>query len=548
MDHATMVSRGRLDSERKPCMRHKSMKAGKRHMPLHQIPSDLYSSFISDLRELLKLDGSFKADYLAREIESKLRSPDGEATDEMRRTRAIDKWLATEVRNAETNQRIMFRDETDFLFLDGSGFPVTAVDVVNWCSESIRRLLGERVNWDELRGSFSGGASTSVRRGVGNIPTKYQEGCDITVGAIYPYLTLTQSVQGMPRDFNVVRGNVLFTVPKTSEIDRVACKEPELNMYCQKAVGDYIRRKLRGVGINLNDQSVNQELARVGSVDGSLATIDLSSASDTVTIQLVLDLLPEEWSSLLMDIRSPETEIDGQHHLNWMMSSMGNAFTFELESLIFVTLVRACAYFTGTRGRISVYGDDIICPSGLKDSVNAVLEYFGFLPNQKKSFWDGAFRESCGKHWLNGAEVTPFYVKSLPVQISDWCLLLNSLRRWASVGGICDPTYWDLWSLYAELIPKPLHGARDCSRRDALVVPYIRNLARIKRAQVRDAAAETRLQRGAYLAWLDATKDRVSPSELTTNHFVYDGVERIARPMKDWVLGVPTFPQEVGVM
>ena len=151
-----------------------------------------------------------------------------------------------------------------------------------------------------------------------------------------------------------VNGNVMFTVPKNSEIDRCACKEPDLNMFLQKGFGNQIRYLLKKkAGVDLNNQLINRELARVGSVDGSLMTVDLSSASDSVTSALVGRLLPPDWFWYLDLVRSPVTMIDGEVHLNEMFSSMGNGFTFELESLLFYAITRATAYFGGWNGHIS---------------------------------------------------------------------------------------------------------------------------------------------------------------------------------------------------
>lgn len=533
-------------------MRHKSM-TRKSHKTLPSVPTSMYDEFSLLLREILASDSSMKASYLYDTFESKLIDASTSASDSVRRQLAIEKWLATEEKNRQTNQRIYLASDEDFLFLDANGFPVFAPEFISWCSSSISRLLGERVPWELLSGSFSGGASTSVRRGVGTISKKYQEGKDITYSAIGCFLNLTKSVVEMPRSFEIVEHNVLFTVPKTSQIDRCACKEPDLNMYCQKAVGDYFRSRLKTVGVNLNDQSVNQRLARIGSIDDSLATVDLSSASDSVTTQLVISFLPFEWSSLLLDLRSPQTVIDGSSHVNEMISSMGNAFTFELESLLFWTITRACAYFTRTKGRISVYGDDIICPAGLNVPLNAALSFFGFTPNERKSFWSGPFRESCGKHWNRGEDVTPFYVKRRPTSLSDWCLLLNSLRRWAEFrpitgpSGVCDPRYFALWSLFSELIPRPLHGSKDLSRRDGLVAPGIKALARITPKQRYWRELEMRYELGSYLSWLDTTKDRESTSASLEHRFTSDGTEVLRRATPDlFISGIPKFPEEFG--
>ena len=528
-------------------MRHQSMRRSL-HKQLPNVPSSSYDSFRELLREQLANDSSFKAKYLAAQFESKLIGELNPVSDETRRQRAIDKWLSTEERNRDTNYRLFMADEQDFLFLGRDDQPVFAPDVISWCRKTVADLIGLEPDYDKLKGSFSGGASTSVRRGIGTISRKYQEGRDITGHAIWHYLRLSQNVVGMPRDLEVVEGNVMFTVPKSSEIDRCACKEPELNMYCQKAVGNFFRRRLKTVGINLNDQTINQRLSCIGSVDGSLATVDLSSASDSVTTQLVIALFPIEWAHLMLDLRSPITMIDGQSHVNEMISSMGNGYTFELESLIFWVLTRACAFFTRTKGRISVYGDDIICPSGLKVSLESTLEFFGFVLNDTKSFWSGPFRESCGKHWFAGEDVSPFYVKSTPKTVGDWCLLLNSLRRWSnnSDWDILDPRYYDLWSLFAELVPKPLHGARDLSRRDALVVPDIRCLARIVIKQHAHAELEMKYEFGSYLYWLDTTKDRTTDEIVTKPSFHEGGKEGIGRPLKEFILGIPKYPQEYG--
>lgn len=475
---------------------------------LHTSPT-LYLDFRELLREQLEACGDKKSSYLLEEFESKLLDPLVAKSPEQRRTAAIDKWLLCENTNRVTNQRIMHMSDEDVLFTK-DGFPVYAEEVLLTARRFIVELLGEAFPWNSLSGSFSGGASTSLKRGVGTIARKYLLGTDITQGAIWHFLRITKSSVWAPRDFHLVRGNVMFTVPKTSEIDRCAAKEPDYNMYVQKAAGDEIRRRLKRVGINLNDQTSNQRLARLGSIEGNLATVDLSSASDSVTTQLVLRLLPDEWFDVLSDLRSPETEIDGVWHLNEMFSSMGNGFTFELESMIFWALARAAAYHSSTRGRISVYADDIICPVKLEQPLLSTLEFFGFKVNPKKSFFSGSFRESCGVHAFNGEVITPFYVRKVPVDVSDWCHLLNSLRRWAGFAntGICDPRFYAIWSLFAEIIPRPLWGGSDLNRRDYLVAPNVANIAVVRRKQRRMIDEEKRFSEGAYLHWMDVTKDR----------------------------------------
>jgi len=305
-------------------------------------------------------------------------------------------------------------------------------------------------------------------------------------------------------DIEIVPGNVLFTVPKKTDIDRVACKEPDLNMFIQKGIGSYFRKSLRRIGINLNDQSINRSLARVGSITGELATLDLSSASDSVSESLVALLLPEIWFTLLDAVRCQVTIIDGEEHRNHMFSSMGNGFTFELESLLFYTLARATAFFTGTRGRISVYGDDIICPTDMSSSLIWVLQYFGFSINPEKSFVEGPFRESCGGHYHNGLDITPFYIRK-PIQtMEDLIDVANKLREWSEVDGVgcLDPETEEIWFWLKSFIPNELWGGSDTQFKYQLVSPDTSCMRLAETNDTIDAGL------GGYYHWLNATWDR----------------------------------------
>jgi hypothetical protein len=228
--------------------------------------------------------------------------------------------------------------------------------------------------------------------------------------------------------------NELTFVPKTAKADRPICIEPHSLIPLQKFFGDKIRRSLLGGGINLNNQTkVNIELCRLGSIDGSYATIDLSSASDTLSIAAVAELVPIQWFSLLSDARSPFTKLpDGQFLENEKFSSMGNGFTFELESLIFYSLARAvCEKFDVYEpGKMSVFGDDIIVPTICAEMLCDVLVAMGFLINKEKTFLSGPFRESCGSDFFLGTPVRPFFYKK-GIQIeTDKFKVCNGILAW----------------------------------------------------------------------------------------------------------------------
>jgi hypothetical protein len=235
-------------------------------------------------------------------------------------------------------------------------------------------------------------------------------------------------------EFSIVDGNKMVTVPKDAFTDRVICIEPTGNIYVQKGLGQVLRRRLRAAGVDLDDQTHNQRLARIGSITGSLCTIDLKSASDSVSIGLVKAVLPVRWYNCLTDLRSTCTRLpDGTWRLNEKFSSMGNGYTFELESLIFYAILKATCPADSV---ISAYGDDLVAPSDQYAAIVSNLEACGFTVNLSKSFYNGPFRESCGKHYFLGQDVTPIYQKkglhgleglTLEAELYAAC---NRLIRW----------------------------------------------------------------------------------------------------------------------
>jgi hypothetical protein len=221
-----------------------------------------------------------------------------------------------------------------------------------------------------------------------------------------------------------VRPARLAFVSKTSKTDRSICVEPSLNALGQKGIGSYMKKRLDLYGVDLRDQTVNQRLALAGSIFGNYATVDLSSASDTVSYALVMSLLPSEWFELLDHFRSERVEFKGEVIELEKFSSMGNAYTFELESLLFYALALAVCdslelvgkpIFDGGRLQkgfpVTVFGDDIIIPVGAYTLLEQVLTWCGFTLNSDKSFCYGPFRESCGTDWFLGFDVRPWYLK-----------------------------------------------------------------------------------------------------------------------------------------
>jgi len=278
-----------------------------------------------------------------------------------------------------------------------------------------------------------------------------------------PYL-LTKYKEGR-LSFKSVKGSKLSTVPKNEEEVRTICTEPLLNMALQLAAGSYVEGALRTIGYDItrqqcdtiekesatwvnkfhvtagfeyytedyinhvffNDTS-NQALAMLSSVTRHLCTLDLSAASDLISLNLIELLWPPEWCSLFRQIRSPTTEVEGEVLELNMLSTMGNGFTFPVMTLTLLALVSISASKM-SRQTHAVFGDDIIVPSDEYHPLLDVLGRAGLIVNKSKSFRDIFFRESCGADFFLGVDVKPFYVQYLD-SAPDVYIAINQLLEW----------------------------------------------------------------------------------------------------------------------
>lgn len=335
---------------------------------------------------------------------------------------AFTKFLESEEKCRETNVR--FRQ-----MLAGRIQPPPAVAYVLHAARlNIARVLGDVPSLDQLHFRFGPGANTTVKASASS--PRFKLGSKLACSAELASMASAileqaplwclQHGQEDADDPDLVRvpveihhGKLQF-VPKNAKTYRSIVVEPILNSFAQKGVGDYLKGRLHLVGVHLDDQSRNQRLARKGSLDGSLCTVDLSSASDTISKEVVNDLLPYDWVSFLGSLRSGTVSYRGTAYPLEKFSSMGNAFTFELETLIFWSIAQACCNFCRESVvDVAVYGDDIIVPTGVYETLVQVLDWFGFEVNLSKSFHRGLFRESCGSDWFFGFDVRPYYQKTL---------------------------------------------------------------------------------------------------------------------------------------
>ncbi len=326
---------------------------------------------------------------------------------------------------------------------------------VSLARRKIKWVLGKVPSLDSLRFRFGPGASTTIKRADACFENKLaaplvcsEEMLPVIDEVLrefplwarfktpVPHSDVEQGVEISSCDVVVDTAKLIF-VEKNAKTHRPICVEPLLNGFMQLGIGAYLKDRLRiHAKQDLGDQVRNQSLAQAASVSGKLATIDLSSASDTLAFSVVFDLLPEEWVDLLATFRTGHMNYGGREYELEKFSSMGNGYTFELESLIFWALSSACTELSGEdRDLVSVYGDDIIVPVKAVDLLMATLTWCGFNLNREKSFWTGKFRESCGADWLDGDAVRPVFKKT---RLSpQWLAVFHNWAWWRGHSALC---------------------------------------------------------------------------------------------------------------
>jgi hypothetical protein len=348
-----------------------------------------------------------------------------------KRDEAFRKFEEFELLCAETNRRFKnLSNQPDY-----NGLIASQLSAV---SLKIDKILGDYSIEEHLDCCDWGPGVTTLLKGSHVSATnKFHDENGIThdaydlfaavLSAAYPgWMYHLHTVKGI----SFQRGNTITSVPKNAKTDRIIAIEPGINLWLQKGLGKMIRRRLARFGIDLSSQKINQSLAAEGSRDSSLATIDFSSASDSISSEVIRDILPPSWFNILNTCRS-KVRLNPDGTTQWWnkFSSMGNGFTFELESLIFF----ACASVTTEHSakKISVYGDDVIIPVHALDSFVNLTKFMGFRVNKKKSFSSTYFRESCGSHYFNGFDCKPIYLKDKLRNVSSIYKLANNLRLYA---------------------------------------------------------------------------------------------------------------------
>jgi len=233
-------------------------------------------------------------------------------------------------------------------------------------------------------------------------------------------------------------------VPKTFSKARAICIEQLETQYLQQAVKNGLYHRIehhpetKGK-VNFTDQNVNGRLALYGSSTGTLATIDMSSASDRISRRLVSYLFADNPDMLDAILALSTNTIELPDELNFIVefpsakyAPMGSALCFPIMALVHYALIKAIIVLS-TRPHdeascVYVYGDDIIVPSGCTQAIYDWLPRFGMKLNEEKSFYRSRFRESCGLHAYNGHVITPLRFKSVIKLKPRYNELISALR------------------------------------------------------------------------------------------------------------------------
>lgn len=244
---------------------------------------------------------------------------------------------------------------------------------------------------------------------------------------------------------------LLSAVPKNYKERRMIAPEtPVLNLIARK-VRSALFETIDANGwmpyLNPTDQSINKELARVGSLysghkikKNAYCTIDARHASDSIPRQLFFELLryvsPFTRRLIRLGLADEIVYNRKYHYAPQILATSGSPLTPILQSIYYMAIVMTAYDLCGikyekiktpwylahkikgldtdqrdvTKVPFAIYNDDIIVKQEAFETVVEMLTRFGITINETKTFsGDNHFRESCGGEYINGYDITGCY-------------------------------------------------------------------------------------------------------------------------------------------
>lgn len=388
----------------------------------------------------------FKADYQIASIDKRYRYRNDIYTDDELQELAINKFLDVQNRLSALNWEELLQDER-------------MQRILRLARRLCRKILGtcddERIRQSA---AFGSGASVGVAAREAHLAQRY---CIPITGTKHQISWWRSEYDQCPhfqqwlcdrygitdmsdsRIYKEIDTLALTFVPKSHKSLRAILPNTTIGSYQSGGIGEYIRERLmKSVKLDVRKlQHQHRDTARVASTDQRHLTMDLQSASDSISGELLEILLPDDWWKLLSENRAEFISLpNGTKIQSNTFCTMGVGYTFTLQTLVFYALIWACQAVSDRFLRptlISVYGDDLIFGSHLNELVRDVFGRVGIVVNEDKTFTDVPFRESCGGDYFHGRDVRPFQpelaLNVVHVHMYEACLykFVNGLlARW----------------------------------------------------------------------------------------------------------------------
>lgn len=303
--------------------------------------------------------------------------------------------------------------------------------------------------------------------------------------AYFPYDRYAHANSSMVRDCHSPLSRIeldsrLIVVPKTLKAPRLIAAEPKENQWCQQLVWNQLEARLRfnpiSASIDFRSQERNQRLAQEGSKSGLLSTLDLSSASDRLSMWTIErcfrnnnSLLRRLWSCRTGGVSLKAFCGFPSRVTTKKFSTMGSACTFPVQSVIYSMMAISCVLqgkatiksIREAAKKVQVFGDDIVIPKEKLPLLMEMLEYFQLKVNESKTYSGSYFRESCGYDAFRGELVAPTYIKHFPHEqatLGDLASLVPTSNNYYN-NGYWRVAYWlreiagPFWNIIQEKLP-----------------------------------------------------------------------------------------------
>lgn len=299
-------------------------------------------------------------------------------------------------------------------------------EVKYWVRRILRKWVYPQYEED---GRFSSGSTAEHCRALGEkllcwTAPSYWAGWDCTVKsqagrALYAIAPYPGDHQHMTADDYVVEP---IAVPKSNKTHRIIVPQQAYRGFYLQAIAESLNRAIERGGYGdcyrSETQEPNRHYAFLGSIDGSYSTIDMSSASDSISCSVMRAVMPQPILAEMDHWREKYFRRAGKLLPIQMWATSGSPICFPCETILFLAVSLAgtawCERFSHAKAgsflRPAVYGDDMVVDSRAFATVCEFLECLGMTVNAEKSFSTGHdYRESCGVEFYSGLDSTTRY-------------------------------------------------------------------------------------------------------------------------------------------